>query len=135
MHWQLQAQGITLVLAGGRGGLGGSILVHTIGRVVMETADDEVERWRLVLLAGSTFGVGRSENGGGMSYVGVLPLSQDPLYRVRAVGGGRSLAVMELQGASGECPLMTLVLGEGERVRHRFRLGKVRGRRAASPPL
>jgi hypothetical protein len=35
-----------MVLEGGRGGLGGSILVHTAGREVVEMADDEVERWQ-----------------------------------------------------------------------------------------
>jgi hypothetical protein len=52
-----------------------------------------------------------------------LPQSRAPFYRVRAVGGGR-LLVMELQGTGGECPLMTLVLGEGMRGRHRLMEGK-----------
>jgi hypothetical protein len=65
------------------------------------------------LNGGSTFGVCRSGNGGGMSYGGGLSRSQAHFYRVRAMGGGRSLAVMELQGVGGECPLMTSVFGRG----------------------
>jgi hypothetical protein len=78
------------------------------------SAGGGAKRWRQVLLSGSAFGVGTSKNGGGMSCGAGLPQSRAPFYRVRAVGGGR-LLVMELQGTGGECPLMTLVLGEGMR--------------------
>jgi hypothetical protein len=66
---------------------------------------------------------GEAKNGGGMSCGAGLPQSRAPFYRVRVVGGGR-LLVMELQGAGGECPLMTLVLGEGMRGQHRLMEGK-----------
>jgi hypothetical protein len=93
-------------------------------REAIASAGGGAKRWWQVLLGGSMFGVGRSENGGGMSCGTGLPQSRAPFYRVRAVGGRRSSVVMELQGAGGECPLMTSVLGEGMRGRHRLMEGK-----------